>query len=92
MMYRVLGTPILLCQFTGHYNIERDEISVSGLSSGAFFAVQFHVAYSSTIMGVAAVAGGILYLCLAVQFPVTNFLVPLWVWLAGGMSYGSFNS
>ena len=33
-------------------------MSVSGLSSGAYFAVQFHVAFSSSIMGVGAVAGG----------------------------------
>jgi len=37
-------------------NIE--EISVSGISSGGFFAVQFHVAFSSTIMGAGIIAGG----------------------------------
>ena len=36
----------------------RDRISVSGFSSGGYFAVQFHVAFSKSIMGVGAVAGG----------------------------------
>lgn len=36
--------------------------TVSGISSGAFMAVQFHVAFSSEIAGVGSVAGGP-YLC-----------------------------
>lgn len=35
-----------------------DQTSVSGLSSGAFMAVQYSVAYSSTLVGVGVVAGG----------------------------------
>ena len=50
------------CQFVwlplGHYNVDKDQISVSGLSSGAYFAVQFHVSFSKTIMGAGIVAGG----------------------------------
>lgn len=42
----------------GHYNVNTKDISVSGLSSGAFFSVQFHVAFSSVITGMGAVAGG----------------------------------
>jgi len=34
------------------------ELSVSGLSSGAFAAVQYHVAYSADLMGVGVIAGG----------------------------------
>jgi len=34
---------------------------VSGLSSGGFFAVQFHVAYSSLVKGAAIFAGGPFY-------------------------------
>lgn len=34
---------------------------MSGLSSGAFFAVQFHVAFSKSIMGVGVIAGGPYY-------------------------------
>jgi poly(3-hydroxybutyrate) depolymerase len=44
------------------YDIDRNEISVSGLSSGAFMAVQMHVAYSATFRkGVGIVAGGAFY-------------------------------
>ena len=39
------------------YNIDATKITVSGVSSGACFAVQFHVAYSKIIQGVGAVAG-----------------------------------
>lgn len=37
------------------------QTSVSGLSSGAFMATQFHVAYSGTMAGVGVVAGGPFY-------------------------------
>lgn len=48
----------------GIYNVDRDQISVSGLSSGAYFAVQFHVSFSKMIMGAGVVAGGNLpWLC-----------------------------
>jgi hypothetical protein len=40
------------------YQINLGETSVSGFSSGAFFAVQFHVAFSSTLKGAAIFAGG----------------------------------
>ena len=40
------------------YNIDTSQITVSGLSSGGFFAVQFHVAYSKVIRGVGVIAGG----------------------------------
>ena len=40
------------------YNVDLTQTSVSGLSSGAFMAVQFAVAFSSTVKGVAAFAGG----------------------------------
>ncbi len=43
----------------GPYKV--DHISVSGLSSGGFFAVQFHVAYSSLVKGAAIFAGGPFY-------------------------------
>lgn len=41
--------------------IDRTRISVSGISSGAFMAHQFHVAHSAHIMGVGIVAGGPYY-------------------------------
>lgn len=37
------------------------EVTTSGLSSGAFFAVQFHYAYSSTVKGCGVFAGGPYY-------------------------------
>ncbi|XP_022100054.1 uncharacterized protein LOC110984319 isoform X2 [Acanthaster planci] len=41
----------------GHYGADPTKVSVSGVSSGAAMAVQLHVAFSSSIMGVGAVAG-----------------------------------
>jgi hypothetical protein len=38
--------------------LDRSSITVSGLSSGAFFAHQFHVAYSGLVNGAGIVAGG----------------------------------
>lgn len=43
------------------YRVDKDTISVSGLSSGGYFAVQFHVAFSGTINGAGIVAGGPFY-------------------------------
>lgn len=40
---------------------EPGNITVSGLSSGAFMAVQFHVAHSSTVRGAGILAGGPYY-------------------------------
>ncbi len=40
------------------FNAAIGNSSVSGLSSGAFFAVQMHIAYSATIKSVAVFAGG----------------------------------
>src|SRR5918993_5450330 len=39
-------------------NLDRTAITVSGLSSGGFFAHQFHVAFSSLVKGAGIVAGG----------------------------------
>jgi poly(3-hydroxybutyrate) depolymerase len=39
-------------------NIDREEISLSGLSAGAFMAVQFQVAHASLVKGAGAIAGG----------------------------------
>src|SRR5581483_4334319 len=37
---------------------EGASVTVSGVSSGAFMAVQFHVAHSATVRGAGAIAGG----------------------------------
>ena len=42
-------------------NIDITETSISGLSSGAFLAVQFEVAHSSIIKGIGIIAGGPYY-------------------------------
>ncbi|MDO9708422.1 extracellular catalytic domain type 2 short-chain-length polyhydroxyalkanoate depolymerase [Paracraurococcus lichenis] len=46
----------------GSYRIDPAQISVSGISSGAFMANQLHIAHSATFMGAGLVAGG-LYGC-----------------------------
>lgn len=44
--------------------IDPNLVSVSGLSSGAFFAVQYHVAFSDELVGAGVVAGGPFYCAL----------------------------
>lgn len=41
------------------YRIVGKSVTISGISSGAFMAVQMHIAFSKTISGVGSVAGGI---------------------------------
>lgn len=41
--------------------IDPNAVTVSGVSSGAYMAVQLHVAYSGTFQGVGAIAGGPYY-------------------------------
>jgi poly(3-hydroxybutyrate) depolymerase len=40
------------------FNVDLGQTSVSGLSSGAYMAGQFHVAFSETVIGAGIVAGG----------------------------------
>jgi poly(3-hydroxybutyrate) depolymerase len=40
------------------YSVDRTQIGVSGLSSGGYMAVQFHVAFSATVRGAGVFAGG----------------------------------
>ena len=44
--------------FTERYNVDKTQISVSGISSGGAMATQIHVIYSSDIMGAGMIAGG----------------------------------
>ncbi|WP_293999131.1 extracellular catalytic domain type 2 short-chain-length polyhydroxyalkanoate depolymerase [Sphaerotilus sp.] len=53
------------------FTLEPDSTSVSGLSSGAFMAVQLQVAYSASIRGAGVVAGGPYY-CAAGQLAYTG--------------------
>lgn len=41
-----------------HYNVDPSTITVSGISSGAAMATQFHFAHSTQIVGAGIVAGG----------------------------------
>lgn len=41
------------------FNTQKQPLTVSGVSAGAFFATQLMVAYSSRIQGIASLAGGI---------------------------------
>lgn len=55
----VVGIPAIApAQALKAYNVKLDETSVSGISSGAYMAVQFGVAHSAIIKGVGATAGG----------------------------------
>ena len=56
------------------YNADIRESSVSGISSGAFMAVQFGTAWSSVIRGVGVVAGGP-YWCAKAQWISSRLLV-----------------
>ena len=53
-------------------HVTLDETSVSGLSSGAFMAVQFHVAFSSIMKGAAIFAGGPFYCAQGSQTTATS--------------------
>lgn len=54
------------------YNVKKDETSVSGISSGAYMAVQVAVAHSSFIKGVGAIAGGPYYCAQNNMFTATG--------------------
>ena len=54
------------------FNIDINETSVSGLSSGGYMAVQFHVAYSSLVKGAGIIAGGPYFCAQDSQDTATN--------------------
>jgi hypothetical protein len=55
--------------------LDSDQVSVSGISSGGFFAHQFHVAYSELVNGAGVLAGGP-YAC-AEQIPAILSFNPM---------------
>jgi poly(3-hydroxybutyrate) depolymerase len=60
------------------YNADIGESSISGISSGAFMAVQFGTAWSSVIKGVGIVAGGPFWCAKADSDDfINNFTLPL---------------
>jgi len=52
---------IFFCFSINALQINTNAITVSGLSAGAYMAVQFHVAYSSQVNGSGVIAGGPFY-------------------------------
>ena len=60
----ILLAPVLAASAApplGAYNADIKQSSISGISSGAFMAVQFGVAWSSIVRGVGVIAGGPYY-------------------------------
>ncbi|XP_050418499.2 uncharacterized protein LOC126831890 [Patella vulgata] len=61
VLFNILSARIYAASL-GSYNVDSNQVSVSGISSGAAMATQVHVALSSRIMGVGLVAG-LPYMC-----------------------------
>jgi poly(3-hydroxybutyrate) depolymerase len=55
------ATQVQAAESLRRYNIDITSTTVSGLSSGAFMAQQFHLAESDIVNGVAIIAGGPFY-------------------------------
>jgi poly(3-hydroxybutyrate) depolymerase len=70
-----LAAPPRAAERLGAFPVDRAQVSVAGISSGAFMANQLHVAHSADIMGAAMIAGG-LYGC-AVQAVEDNGVLSL---------------
>jgi hypothetical protein len=72
VIYLALYLEFSLCQLS-KFNLNLDETTVSGLSSGGFMAVQFHFSHSKHIKGASIFAGGP-YFCSGgnVEFAVNN--------------------
>jgi poly(3-hydroxybutyrate) depolymerase len=60
--------PATLQSLAAGLELAADGISVSGISSGAYMAQQFHVAHSQHVMGAGLIAGGP-YRCAAGSYP-----------------------
>lgn len=56
------------------YQIDTGQVSVAGLSSGAFMANQIHVAHSKDVTGAALIAGG-LYGCAVIDVSPKGFVL-----------------
>ena len=53
-----ISTGVLAADPLGRYPVDPTQVSVAGISSGAFMANQLHIAHSADIMGAALIAGG----------------------------------
>src|SRR5947208_4196635 len=56
------GSGVRAADPLGRFPVDPAEVSVSGISSGAFMANQLHIAHSAGIVGAGMIAGG-LYGC-----------------------------
>jgi poly(3-hydroxybutyrate) depolymerase len=73
-----VASPALTEERLNGFNADIRESSVSGISSGAFMAVQFATAWSSVIKGVGVVAGGPYWCAKADADDVMNgFMLPI---------------
>lgn len=54
-----LSAPAIAQERLAGFEIDPNKVSISGISSGAFMANQFHIAHSELIMGAGLVAGGL---------------------------------
>src|SRR5262245_26009489 len=54
------------------YNVDINQTSVSGLSAGAYMAVQFDIAFSSMLRGAGIIAGGPYYCAQGNLFTATS--------------------
>lgn len=54
----LLVAPALAADVAPELNIDRDRVTVSGISSGAHMATQLHIAYSDLFSGAGLVSGG----------------------------------
>ena len=57
----VAGRAAVAAERLPSFNVDLGQTTVSGLSSGAFMTVQFHIAFSGTVRGAGVVAGGPYY-------------------------------
>ena len=70
LLLMLLWAPASAAGRLGAYPVDPAQVSVSGISSGAFMANQLHIAHSADIMGAGLIAGG-LYGC-AVLHPSSD--------------------
>ena len=53
----ILAASAQAAERLGSYPVDPKQVSVAGISSGAFMANQMHIAHSADIMGAAMIAG-----------------------------------
>lgn len=61
LLATLLASPLLAATASGVPKVNIDAQAITGLSAGAFAAVQYHVAFSSELVGAGIIAGGPFY-------------------------------